>query len=367
MVAPVKADGMNFSQMPVDIKEQILIQAAKDGSFASLVRVNRQIRGIAKDMLAVGPDHRPLSARGQKLLKARAIHYLTSAFDRKIEDLPSWLQNEPKVLLAALKKQIIDWQQINPNLKENPDYIFKALKINPRLIRDICLLPNELRHFKKALSLPLDGLFENLSLASMTNGQLKVWACMFVHLNRETRRFGMLNPLPLLTQKLTFCEMVELSKVLVGISIDAIEHIPLNKKLVLEIVKVHGHTLDQLPSKYRLDAEIAIEAIRGRPNCFSTFMKGISSTLKAKPDFMKDAIRANGNCIHHIPLELRNNPSFMLDACIINPHALKYLGDDLRGDQAFFASIAHLNDGTDSEVSHLFVKRQKKWEPKPEA
>jgi hypothetical protein len=133
MVAPVKADGMNFSQMPVDIKEQILIQAAKDGSFASLVRVNRQIRGIAKDMLTAGPNHRPLSKIGQKLQKARAVHYLGSSFGHTIDALPGWLRNEPKVLLAALKNQSSIWHQIDPNLKENPDYIFRALKINPSL------------------------------------------------------------------------------------------------------------------------------------------------------------------------------------------------------------------------------------------
>jgi len=70
------------------------------------------------------------------------------------------------------------------------------------------------------------------------------------------------------------------------------------------------------------------------------------------------------SCIDHIPVELRNDHFFMRDACIINPHALKYLGDNLRGDPVFFASIAHLNNGIDPEVTHLFQKKQKKWASK---
>ena len=360
MVAPVKADGISLSHMPVDIKEQILIRAAKNGTYGSFVCVNKQIRGIAKEMLTAGPDQRPLSTSGQKLEKLRAIHYLTSSIGHTIEALPGWLRNEPKVLLAALKNKSSIWSQIDPHLKENPDYIYKAIKFNPRLMQYIFLHYHELTHFKHALSLPLERSFEELDLPSMTNSQLKVWACMFVHLNHGMEREGMLNPIPLLTQRLTPCEIGELSKVLVDISTDAIRFIPLNKKLVLEIVKIHGHTLEKLPSDYRLDPEVAIEAIRGR----SSTMKSVSATLKLQPNFMKDAIRANMSCIHHIPVELRNNPFFMSDVCSINPHALKYLGDSLRGDQAFFASIAHLNNGVDPEVTHLFDKRQKKWAPK---
>ncbi len=362
MIAPVNVDGISFSQMPLDIKEQIFIQAAKNGTFGSLIRVNKQIRKIAKDMLTAGPNHRPLSKIGQKLQKARAVHYLGSSFGHTIDALPGWLRNEPKVLLAALKNQSSIWHQIDPNLKENPDYIFRALKINPRLMQYIFLHYHELAHFKCALSLPLQSSFEELDLPSMTNGQLKVWACMFVHLNHGMEREEMLNPIPLLTRKLTPCEMRELSKVLVSISTDAIRFIPLDKKTVLEIVKIHGHTLEQFPSHFRLDRDIAIEAIRGR----SSIMKSVSATLKLQPNFMKDAIRANRSCIQHIPVELRNDRSFMRDACIINPHALKYLGDDLRGDQPFFASIAHLNNGIDPEVTHLFQKRQSKWAPKPQ-
>lgn len=362
MVAPANVDGGFFSLLPLDIKEQILIESAKDGSFESLSCVNKQIRGIAIDMLTLGPDHRPLSKRGQKLQKARAVHYLTSSFDRTLDVLPAWLKNEPKVLLAALKNQLSVWQQTDPILKVNPDYIFKALKINPRLMHNIFLDSSEILGLKHALSLPLDKSFEELDMASMTNGQLKVWACMFVHLNHGMEREGMLNPMPLLTQKLTPCEMRALFKVLVSISPDAIRFIPLDKKTVLEIVKIHGHTLEKLPSHFRLDRDIAIEAIRGR----SSIMKSVSMTLKLQPNFMKDAIWANRSCIHHIPVELRNDRSFMRDACIINPHALKYLGDDLRGDQPFFASIAHLNDGKDPEVTHLFQKRQSKWAPKPQ-
>jgi hypothetical protein len=359
MVAPANLEGF-FSLLPLDIKEQILIESAKSGSFKSLVCVNKQIRGIAKDMLTLGPDHRPLSNRGQKLQKARAVHYLTSSFGRTMDVLPAWLKNEPKVLLAALKNQLNVWQQTDPILKVNPDYIFKALKINPRLMHNIFSNFSEILGLKHALSLPLEKSFKELDMASMTNEQLKVWACTFVHLNHGMKRESMLNPMPLLTQKLTPCEMRELYKVLVSISTDAIEFIQLDKKTVLEIVKIHGHTLEKFPSCFRLDREIAIEAIRGR----SSIMKSVSATLKLQPNFMKDAIRANMSCIDHIPVELRNDHFFMRDACIINPHALKYLGDNLRGDPVFFASIAHLNNGIDPEVTHLFQKKQKKWASK---
>lgn len=361
MTPTIAPNPASLSELPEDLVANILVESAKTSSFTDFLVVSKRIQGIAKRMIQLGPDGAPVDLNGRRLLINRATYSFGLPYFQRIplDAYPSWLTKEPEILLAALKFDSSVWFRIDKDLKQNAAYLYQALKANPQILNYINLDDREVVNLKKALGLDLNQSYEELNFESMRTDQLKVWAIMFIHLSDGMEREGILNPIPTLQQRLSLHKMEELGLDLIQISSDALRFIPLSKPFVLKLICKQAELLERLPQDYRLDSDIAIEAIRGR----SILMKSVSSTLKAKPQFMKDAIRANMSCIHHIPLDLRKDFLFMVDACTINPHALKYLGDNLRGDPVFFAKIAHLNDGKDPEVTHLFEKKQRKWAP----